>query len=110
MKYVLAIDQSTQGTKAILFDDAGQLIRKTALNHRQIVNEKGWVEHDLDEILENVYRVCRTVVKESGIDASKIEAVGISNQLRNSCSLAPWHRQTRLPCHCLAVCPCQKNL
>lgn len=97
MKYVLAIDQSTQGTKAILFDDAGQLIRKTALNHRQIVNEKGWVEHDLDEILENVYRVCRAVVKESGIDASKIEAVGISNQRE---TVAAWHRGTGRP-----VCP-----
>ena len=49
-KYVLAIDQSTQGTKGILFDAEGQLICRRDIAHEQIVNEKGWVSHDLDEI------------------------------------------------------------
>lgn len=99
MNYVLAIDQSTQGTKAILFDENGQIIQKAALNHRQIINEKGWVEHDLDEILENVLSVCRAVVKDSGVDREQIRAVGISNQRE---TVAAWHKVTGRPiCHAI---------
>ena len=52
-KYVLAIDQSTQGTKGILFDTEGNLTCRTDLPHQQIINEKGWVSHDLNEIYHN---------------------------------------------------------
>ena len=45
-KYVLGIDQSTQGTKAILFDEKGALLARADRPHRQIVNDLGWVEHD----------------------------------------------------------------
>ena len=51
-KYVLAVDQSTQGTKGLLFDEKGALIRRMDRRHRQIINEKGWVEHDPEEILK----------------------------------------------------------
>ncbi len=44
-KYVLSIDQSTQGTKALLFDDKGVLLCRADRPHRQIVDERGWVEH-----------------------------------------------------------------
>ena len=44
--YILGIDQSTQGTKALLFDDKGNLISRTDLPHRQIIDERGWVDHD----------------------------------------------------------------
>lgn len=45
-KYVLGIDQSTQGTKGIIFDGSGKIIARTDLAHDQIINEKGWVEHN----------------------------------------------------------------
>ena len=48
-KYVLGIDQSTQGTKALLFDENGQIVRRTDCAHRQIINEKGWVSHDYEK-------------------------------------------------------------
>ena len=54
MKYVLGIDQSTQGTKALLFDDKGNLLCRTDKPHKQIINEKGWVEHDPDEIFSRI--------------------------------------------------------
>ena len=53
MRCVVAIDQSTQGTKAVLFDDKGKLIGRADRKHKQIVNEKGWISHDLKEIYEN---------------------------------------------------------
>ena len=42
-KYIISIDQSTQGTKALLFDETGSIMRRTDRPHRQIINEKGWV-------------------------------------------------------------------
>ena len=42
-KYIISIDQSTQGTKALLFDEGGSLIKRTDKPHEQIINEKGWV-------------------------------------------------------------------
>ena len=48
--YILGIDQSTQGTKVLLFDEAGTICYKAAKSHKQYIDEKGWVEHDPDEI------------------------------------------------------------
>ena len=53
-KYIISIDQSTQGTKALLFDETGSIMRRTDRPHRQIINEKGWVSHDPEEIYNNV--------------------------------------------------------
>lgn len=47
-QYIISIDQSTQGTKALLFDESGNLIRRTDKSHEQIVNEKGWVLEALE--------------------------------------------------------------
>lgn len=52
--YILGIDQSTQGTKALLFDGQGAVVSRAYLPHRQIVNAAGWVEHDPNEIYGNV--------------------------------------------------------
>ena len=46
MDYILGIDQSTQGTKAILFDEKGNLLHRTDRSHAQLIDERGWVEHD----------------------------------------------------------------
>jgi glycerol kinase len=53
MQTILAIDQSTSGTKAILYDARGQLINKASIDHRQIYPQPGWVEHDVEEIWRN---------------------------------------------------------
>ena len=50
--FIIGIDQSTQGTKALLFDHEGKRILREDTPHRQLVNEKGWVSHDPDEIRE----------------------------------------------------------
>ena len=93
-KYVLAIDQSTQGTKAILFGADGSLVCRTDLPHRQIVNEKGWVSHDLSEIYENTIQVVKNLVEKAGIDKEEIACLGISNQRETS---AAWRRSTGEP-------------
>jgi len=65
--YIISIDQSTQGTKALLFDRDGMLLQRKDLPHKQIINEKGWVSHDPEEIYHNTVQVVKNLVEESGI-------------------------------------------
>ena len=91
-KYMISIDQSTQGTKALLFDEGGSLIKRTDKPHEQIINEKGWVSHNPVEIYENVIDVVARLTKD--IDGSGIIGVGISNQRETSLA---WDRITGEP-------------
>ena len=79
-KYLVGIDQSTQGTKALLFNQDGDLIKRTDKPHEQIINEKGWVSHNPDEIYRNVIEVVKRLVEESGIDKNAVAGIAISNQ------------------------------
>jgi len=93
-KYIISIDQSTQGTKALLFDKGGTLISRTDLPHAQIVNERGWISHDGEEIYRNTIQVIKNLVAKSGIDKSDIIGIGISNQRETSLI---WDRVTGTP-------------
>ncbi len=93
-KYIISIDQSTQGTKALLFDESGSLIKRTDKSHAQIINEKGWVSHDPVEIYKNTIEVVVRLVEESGIDKDKVVGVGISNQRETSLA---WDKITGEP-------------
>ena len=93
-RYVLAVDQSTQGTKAILFNQEGALISRSDLAHRQLIDEKGFISHDLDEIYKNTVQVVKNVVEKAGIDREEIACLGISNQRETS---AAWSRSTAEP-------------
>lgn len=104
-KYVLAVDQSTQGTKAILFDKDSNLLCRTDLSHKQIINEKGWVSHDLNEIYENTIQVIKNVVEKAGIQKEEIACLGISNQRETS---AAWSRETGKPLAKAIVWQCSR--
>ncbi|OOM77359.1 glycerol kinase [Clostridium sp. BL-8] len=90
-KYIIGIDQSTQGTKALLFDEEGMLLQRTDLPHKQIVNDKGWVSHDPMEIYRNTIEVVKNLVEETKIDKNEIVGVGISNQRETS---LVWDKET----------------
>ena len=64
-RYVLGIDQSTQGTKALLFDEEGSLLCRCDLPHKQYIDEKGWVEHDPEEIYANTAAVVKNLVENA---------------------------------------------
>ncbi len=93
-KYIISVDQSTQGTKALLFDESGSLLKRTDKAHRQIINEKGWVSHDSAEIYRNTVEVVKRLVEESGIDKEKVVGIGISNQRETSLA---WDKVTGEP-------------
>ena len=105
-KYVLAIDQSTSGTKALLLDERGQIIARSDLAHRQMVDEKGWVEHDLKEIYQNTLQVVKNVVKGAGINKDHILGVGISNQRETA---AIWNKETGEPEYHAIVWQCARG-
>lgn len=105
-KYVLGIDQSTQGTKALLFDEAGAIICRTDMPHRQIIDERGWVEHDPMEIYQNTLQVVRNLVEKSGIDKNDIQVLGISNQRETA---LVWDRETGEPVYHAVVWQCARG-
>lgn len=92
--YLLAIDQSTQGTKGLLFDREGRLYARCDRPHAQLIDEKGWVEHDPEEIYRNTLAVTRDVVEKSGIQKNQIAAIGISNQRETA---VVWERESQKP-------------
>ncbi|MCF0132549.1 MAG: glycerol kinase GlpK [Blautia sp.] len=105
-KYVLGIDQSTQGTKALLFDEKGKLFCRTDIPHRQIIDERGWVEHDLNEIYKNTIQVVKNLVEKAGIDKSEIAVLGISNQRETA---ACWNKFTKEPVYNAIVWQCARG-
>ncbi len=105
-KYVLGIDQSTQGTKALLFDEEGQLLCRSDLPHRQIIDERGWVEHDLEEIYRNTVQVVKNLVEKAGINKSELAVVGISNQRETA---ACWNKRTGKPMYNAVVWQCARG-
>ena len=105
-EYVLGIDQSTQGTKALLFDQDGALVSRADLPHRQMIDERGWVEHDPEEIWNNTLRVVRQLVEQSGIDKHDIRTVGISNQRETA---LVWEKDTGKPIYNAVVWQCARG-
>lgn len=71
MKYILAIDQSTSGTKALLFDEDARLICRSDLPHKQKISENGWVAHDPMEIWENTKGVARAIIEKPASTKTK---------------------------------------
>lgn len=104
-QYIISIDQSTQGTKALLFNSAGSLIWRVDQAHRQIIDEKGWVSHDPMEIYQNIIAVTARLLEETQIDRDKVAGVGISNQRETSLA---WNRITGEPVGLAVVWQCAR--
>ncbi len=91
-RYILAIDQGTTSTRAILFDRAGRPCGSAQLPLTQIYPAAGQVEHDAEEIWRAVLQVCRSVLGEVGV--ASIAAIGITNQRETT---VVWERATGKP-------------
>lgn len=91
---LLAIDQGTTSTRAILFDRSGAPLRSHAVPLRQIYPANGWVEHDAVDIWQAALTCCRTVL--GGRDAGDVAAIGITNQRETS---LVWDKATGKPLH-----------
>ncbi len=96
MNLCLAIDQSTSATKAVLFDTTGNVLDKVSRAHRQIYPRPGWVEHDAEEIWQNVLAVMREIVSRNRKKVSAIGSLSITNQRE---TIVVFDRATGRPLH-----------
>ena len=93
-KYVLAIDQGTTSSRAIIFDHSGQIVATGQKEHEQIFPRAGWVEHDPMEIWANVREVIGTALSVAQINRHNLAAVGITNQRETT---VVWDKTTGEP-------------
>ena len=91
---VLAIDQGTTSTRAILFNHAGEIVASGQKEHEQIFPRAGWVEHDPQEIWDNTREVVAMAESRGNVTAADIVAVGITNQRETT---VVWNRRTGEP-------------
>ena len=93
-KYVMAIDQGTTSTRAILFDHEGTIVSTGQLEHEQIFPRAGWVEHDPVEIWKNTREVIGEALARAEATRHDVAAVGITNQRETTVA---WSRKTGKP-------------
>ncbi len=97
MKYIIAIDQGTTSSRAILFDELGHLITSDQMEISLSFPKSGWVEQNAEELWQSVYEVLKEVLVSSRVNPADIKAIGITNQRETSIL---WDKKTGLP-----VCP-----
>ncbi len=95
-KFILAIDQGTTSSRAIVFDGARKIVGVGQKEFTQIFPQDGWVEHDPEEIWESVLWSIKTALSEAKIGAGDIAAIGITNQRE---TVVIWDRETGKPIH-----------
>ncbi|WP_253957696.1 glycerol kinase GlpK [Metabacillus halosaccharovorans] len=104
--YILAIDQSTSGTKALVVNSEGEITHKTALAHKQHYPEPGWVEHDPIEIYENVKQVITEVVQFASVPLNQYKVLAITNQRE---TIVVWDKETGIPVYNAIVWQCRRT-
>ena len=93
-KYVLAIDQGTTSSRAIMFDSDSKIVASSQKEFTQFFPKPGWVEHDANEIWLTVLFVLMDCVQKAGIDPTEVSAIGITNQRETA---VVWDKNTGVP-------------
>jgi glycerol kinase len=95
-QYLLAIDQGTTSSRAIVFNAEGRPLARAQQEFRQFFPKDGWVEHDGEEIWQSTLEVCRQALQQGSLDAGQIAAIGITNQRETT---LVWDAATGAPIH-----------
>jgi len=93
-KYILTLDQGTTSSRTVLFNEKGEICGMSQQETKQIYPEHGWVEQDSVEIYQTQVETLKNVIKDSGIETSKIIAIGITNQRETT---VVWNKNTGKP-------------
>jgi glycerol kinase len=96
MKHILALDQGTTSSRAIVFDHSGNVVASAQKEFRQIFPQPGWVEHDANEIWATQLHTAKDAVAKAGLAAQDLAAIGITNQRETT---VVWDRATGAPLH-----------
>ena len=106
MKYIVSLDQGTTSSRAVVFDQSGNLIAQHGIEFPQIYPKPGWVEHRPQDILESQISALKLAVEKAGINVNDIAAIGITNQ-RETTLL--WDRATGKPLCNAIVWQCRRT-
>lgn len=93
-QYILALDQGTTSSRAIIFDESGGIVSLAQKEFAQIFPQPGWVEHDANEIWSTQLGVAAEAISKAGLSAENIAAIGITNQRETT---VVWDRNTGKP-------------
>jgi glycerol kinase len=96
MRYVLALDQGTTSSRAIVFNEKGVPVSAAQREFRQFFPQPGWVEHDPEEIFRSQLVCARTALKKARLRPERVSAIGITNQRETT---VVWDRRTGKPAH-----------
>ena len=96
MRYVLALDQGTTSSRAVVFDQSGRPLAMAQQEFRQFFPQPGWVEHDPEEIWRSQLACARAVLKKARLRPEKVAAIGITNQRE---TVVVWDRKSGKPVH-----------
>src|SRR5712691_12759267 len=96
MKHILALDQGTTSSRAIVFDHSGSVVASVQKEFRQIFPKPGWVEHDAHEIWATQLYTATEALAQARLTAGDIAAIGITNQRETT---IVWDRETGEPIH-----------
>jgi glycerol kinase len=105
-KYILSIDQSTSATKVMLFDKKAELVYRVSIPHRQFYPQPGFVEHDAEEIFDNVVKGLQEVLTHMSVQDKEVASIAITNQRETSLI---WDKTTGKPVAHAAVWQCQRG-
>ena len=105
-KYVLALDQGTTSSRAIIFDKDQKIVAMAQKEFTQIYPKEGWVEHDAVEIYSSQYGVMIEAIVKSGIDPAEIAGIGITNQRETT---VLWDKTTGRPVYNAIVWQCRRT-
>ena len=105
-KVLVALDQGTTSSRAVVFDAAGRMLAAHGVEFPQIFPKPGWVEHDPKDILNSQLTALQEAVRKSGVDVQDIAAIGITNQ-RETTLL--WDRETGECVHNAIVWQCRRT-
>jgi glycerol kinase len=94
MKYIIALDQGTTSSRAVLFDEKGEIKGISQKEFAQFFPQPGWVEHDPEEIWKSQYGVLTTLLRDHAVNPEEIAAIGITNQRETT---VIWDRKSGAP-------------
>ena len=106
-KYILALDEGTTGTRAIIFDRKGNIVANSYKEFTQRYPKSGWVEHDAREIYASQYSIMMEALISSSISPSEIAGIGITNQRETT---VVWNKHTGQPIYNAIVWQCRRTL
>ena len=104
-KYIIAVDQSTTGTKVLLVDHSGIIKHKRYKEHTQILPAPGWVEHDPMELLENVKTLIKELMDDCHVHGDDLQSIAVTNQRE---TVLAWDKDTGKPVYNAIVWQCNR--